>query len=112
MKTSVMFFALFHSVTTLSKQIFLNLYGKFNHLNKTLQGKTLNLVKCKSKITSFRNQVELYGNFFFISNQFSQFAILENLKLQISEGEVEVFPFYLEQFKNDNGKRFNDVFLI
>ena len=38
-----------------------DLYGKFNHLNKTLQGKNLNLVKVKSKITSFRNQLELYG---------------------------------------------------
>ena len=68
-------------------------------------------MKFKSNITSFRNQLELYGKNF-KNNQFSQFAILENLKLQISEGEVEVFPFYLEQFKNDNGKRFNDVFLI
>ena len=37
-----------------------NLYSKFNHLNKTLQGKTLNLVKYKSKVTSFINQLELY----------------------------------------------------
>ena len=37
-----------------------NLYGKFNHLNKTLQGKDLNLVNIKSKTTSFRNQLELY----------------------------------------------------
>ena len=27
----------------------------------------------------------------FLNNQFSQFASLENLKLQIIEGEVEVF---------------------
>ena len=31
------------------------LYGKLDHLNKTLQGKNLNLVKVSSKITSFRN---------------------------------------------------------
>ena len=37
-----------------------DLYGKFNHLNKTLQGKNLNLVKVKSKMTSFRNQLKLY----------------------------------------------------
>ena len=59
-----------------------DLYGKFNHLNKTLQGKNLNLVKVKSKLTSFRNQLELYGRNF-KNKQFSQFASLENLKLQI-----------------------------
>ena len=52
-----------------------NLYGKINNLNKTLQGKNLNLVKVKSKITSFRNQLELYGKKF-KNNQHSQFAIL------------------------------------
>ena len=31
-------------------------------------------------------------------NQFSQYAILENFKLQIREGEVKVFVSYLEQF--------------
>ena len=85
-----------------------NLYGKFNHLNKTLQGKTLNLVKCKSKISSFRNQLELYRKMF-LNNQFSQFANLENLKLQISKDEVEIFSSHLEQFKDAIDKRFNDV---
>ena len=73
-----------------------DLYGKFNHLNKTLHRKNLNLVKVKSKITSFRNQLELYGRNF-KNNQFSQFASLENLKFQIIEGEVEVFSSHLEQ---------------
>ena len=42
-----------------------NLYGKFKHLNKILEGKTLNLLKCKSKTTSFRNKLELYRKMFF-----------------------------------------------
>ena len=88
-----------------------DLYGKINNLNKTLQGKNLNLVKVKSKITSFRNQLELYGKNF-KNNQFSQFASLENLKLQISEGEVEVFSSHLEQLKCDIDKRFTDVFQL
>ena len=88
-----------------------DLYGKFNHLNKNLQGKNLNLVKVKSKLTSFRNQLELYGRNFKV-NQFSQFASLENLKLQISEGEVEEFSSHLEQLKGDIDKRFNDVFQL
>ena len=46
----------------------------------------------------------------FLNNQFSQFASLENLKLQISKGEVEIFSSYLEQLKDDIDKRFNDVF--
>ena len=46
----------------------------------------------------------------FLNNQFSQFASLENLKLQISEGEVEIFSSHLEQLKDDIDKRFNDVF--
>jgi len=77
-----------------------DLYGKFNHLNKTLQGKNLNLVKVKSKITSFRNQLELYGKNF-KNNQFAQFSSLENLKLQISEDEVETYSSHLEQLKDD-----------
>ena len=32
-----------------------DLYGKINNLNKTLQGKNLNFVKVKSKISNFRN---------------------------------------------------------
>ena len=88
-----------------------DLYGKFNHLNKTLQGKNLNLVKVKSKLTSFRNQLELYGRNF-KNKQFSQFASLENLKLQISEDEVEVFSSHLQKLKNDIDRRFNDVFQI
>ena len=52
----------------------LDLYGKFYHLNKNLQGKNLNLVKVISKITSFRNQLELYGKNF----KNNQFASLEN----------------------------------
>ena len=71
----------------------------------------MNLVKCKSKISSFRNQLELYGKMF-LNNQFSQFASLENLKLQISKGEVEIFSSYLEQLKDDIDKRFNDVFQL
>ena len=88
-----------------------DLYGKFNHLNKTLQGKNLNLVKVKSKITSFRNQLELYGKNF-KNNQFAQFSSLENLKLQISEDEVETYSSHLEQLKDDMDKRFNDVFQL
>ena len=61
-----------------------DLYVEFNHLNKTLVGKKLNLVKVKSKITSFRNQLELYGRNF-KNNQFSQFA----------NSEVEVFSSHL-----------------
>ena len=37
---------------------------------------------------------------------------MENLKLQISEGKVEIFSSYLEQFKDDINKRFNDVFQL
>ena len=85
-----------------------DLYGKINNLNKTLQGKNLNLVKVKSKITSFRNQLELYGKKF----KKSQFASLENLKLLKSEGEVEVFSSHLEQLKCDIDKRFTDVFQL
>ena len=48
----------------------------------------------------------------FINNQLSQFASLENLKLQISEGEVEIFSSHLEQLKDDIDKRFNDVFQL
>ena len=54
-----------------------DLYGKFNHLNKTLQGKNLNLMNVKNKITSFRNQLKLYGRNF-KNNQFSQFLSLEH----------------------------------
>ena len=54
-------------------------YGKFNHQNKTLQGKNLNLMKVKSKITSFRNQLELHVRNF-KNNQFSKFASFENFK--------------------------------
>ena len=86
-----------------------NVYGKFKHLNKTLQGKTLNLVKCKNKITSFRNQLELYGKIF-LNKQFSQFASLENLKLQISE--IQILSSHLEQLKDDIEKRFTDVFQL
>ena len=68
-------------------------------------------MKVKSKITSFRNQLELYGKKF-KNNQFSQFASLENLKLQISEGEVEVFLSHLEQLKCDIDKRFTNVFQL
>ena len=46
----------------------------------------------------------------FLNNQFSQFASLENLKLQISEVEVKIFSSHLEQLKDDIDKRFNDVF--
>ena len=84
-----------------------NVDGKFKHLNKFLQGKTLNLVKCKNKLTSFRNQLELYGKIF-LNKQFSQFASLENLKLQISE--VQILSSHLEQLKDDIDKRFTDVF--
>ena len=48
----------------------------------------------------------------FKNNQFSQFASLENLKLQISEGDVEVFSSHLEQLKDDFDKRFNDIFQL
>ena len=37
-----------------------DLYGNINHLNKTLQAYNLNPVKVKSKITSFRNKLDLY----------------------------------------------------
>ena len=37
-----------------------DLYGNFNHLNKTLQAYNLNPVKVKSKITSLRNKLDLY----------------------------------------------------
>ena len=86
-----------------------DLYGMFNDLNKNLQGKNLNLVKIKSKITSFRNQLELYGRNF-KTNQFSQFASLENFELQISEDEVEVFSSHLD--KCDIDKRFTDAFQL
>ena len=66
-------------------------------------------MKVKSKTTSLRNQLELYGRNL-KNNQFSQFASLENLKLQISEGEEEVFSSHLKQFKDNFDKRFNDVF--
>ena len=48
----------------------------------------------------------------FKNNQLSQFASLENLKLQISEGEGEVFSSHLEQLKDDIDKWFNDVFQL
>ena len=88
-----------------------DLYGKFNRLNKTLQGKALNLVKVISKITSIRNQLKLYG-INFKDNQFLQSAIFENLKLQTSEGEVEVFSSYLKQLIDDVDKGFNKLFSI
>ena len=47
-----------------------DLYGKFNDLKKTLQGKNLNLVKFKSKLSSFKSQLELYKRKF-KNNQFS-----------------------------------------
>ena len=37
---------------------------------------------------------------------------MKNLKLQISEGEVEIFSSHLEQLKDDIDKRFNDVFQL
>ena len=85
-----------------------DLFGKINNLNKTLKGKNLSVVKVKSKITIFRNQLELYRKYF-KKNQFSQFASLENLKLQISESEIELLSFHLEQLKCDIDKRFTDV---
>ena len=48
----------------------------------------------------------------FLNNQFSQFASLENLKLQISKDEVEIFSSYLEQLKDDIDKQFNDFFQL
>ena len=66
-------------------------------------------MKVKSKITSFWNQ--LYEKKF-LNNKFSHFASFENLKLQTSEGEVDVFSSHLEQLKDDIGKRFNDVFQL
>ena len=42
--------------------------------------------------------------------QFLTFASLENLKHQISEGEV--FSFYLEQLKCDIDKRLTDIFQL
>ena len=88
-----------------------DLHGKFNHLNKSLQGKNLNLVIVKIKITSFSNQLELYGRNY-KNNDFSQFASLKNLEFKISEGKVEVFLSHLEQLKIDIDKRFNDVFQL
>ena len=87
------------------------LNGKIKNLDKALQGISLNLVKVKSKINSFRNQLELYGKNF-KNNQFLQLASLENLKFQINEGEVEVFSSHLEQIKCDINKEFTDVFKI
>ena len=46
----------------------------------------------------------------FLNNQLSQFASMENLNLQISKGEVEIFSSHLEKVKDDIDKRFNDVF--
>ena len=51
----------------------------------------------------------MYGKNF-KNNQFSQFTSLENLKVQINEGEVEVFLSHLEHLNGDIDKRFNDVF--
>ena len=45
-----------------------------------------------------------------LNNQLSQFASLENLNVQISKGEVEIFSSHLEQVKDDIDERFNDVF--
>ena len=66
-------------------------YGKFNHQNKTLQGKNLNLVKVKSNITSFRNQVEPGKK----KSKIISFYSLQNFKFQKSECEVEVFSSHL-----------------
>ena len=49
---------------------------------------------------------------FFLNNQFPKFASLENLKLQISESEVEVFSSHFEQLKHDIVKRFTDIFQL
>ena len=46
----------------------------------------------------------------FLNKQFSQFASLENLKLQISE--VQILSSHLEQLKDDIDKRFKDVFQL
>ena len=54
-----------------------DLYGKFNVLNKLLEGKNLNLVKVKANVTSFRNKLELF-EINFKNNQFIQFSSLEN----------------------------------
>ena len=67
-------------------------------------------MKFKSNLSSYRNQHELYKTSF--KNQFSQFASLENLKLQISDDEVEFFSSHLEELKSDIDRRFNDVFQI
>ena len=37
---------------------------------------------------------------------------MENLKLQTSEFEVEVFSCHLEQLKDDIDKRLNDLFQL
>ena len=37
---------------------------------------------------------------------------MKNLKLQISEGEVEIFLSHLKQLNDDIDKRFNDVFQL
>ena len=37
---------------------------------------------------------------------------MENLKLQISEDEVQFFSSHLEELKSEIDKRFNDVFQI
>ena len=61
-------------------------------------------MKVKSKITSFSYGKNLKNN------QFSQFTSMKNSKLQISEGEVEVFLTHLEQLKCDIDKRSTGVF--
>ena len=88
-----------------------DLYGKFNVLNKLLQGKNLNLIKVKASLTSFTNKLELFERNF-KKDQFCQFSSLENLKQQLSKDEVEIYKSHLKELKLDMVHRFKDIFQL
>ncbi|KFD56047.1 hypothetical protein M514_03171 [Trichuris suis] len=87
-----------------------DLYFKFNEMNKQLQAEDLNLIKTKSVICAFMSKLLLFKRNFG-RGELSQFQSLAEVRNEggVCEADVELYCEHLQALHDDFTRRFQDI---
>ncbi|KHJ43196.1 hypothetical protein D918_06763 [Trichuris suis] len=87
-----------------------DLYFKFNEMNKQLQAEDVNLIKTKSVICAFMSKLLLFKRNFG-RGELSQFQSLAEVRNEggVCEADVELYCEHLQALHDDFTRRFQDI---